>query len=109
MYEFKISTARLSLQWCHRQLLVGFTAISCRFLNKIAFWSSALCNRNQLVLSINNISKSFGDTHVIAGFDLNIFQGEFITLLGPSGCGKTTLLRLIAGFEKPDMLLKTFS
>lgn len=54
------------------------------------------------MLSINNISKSFGDTRVIAGFSLNIFQGEFITLLGPSGCGKTTLLRLIAGFEKPD-------
>lgn len=35
-------------------------------------------------------------------FSLDISQGEFITLLGPSGCGKTTLLRLIAGFEKPD-------
>ena len=61
-----------------------------------------MSNSNHLVLSINNISKSFANTRVINCFDLNIYQGEFITLLGPSGCGKTTLLRLIAGFEKPD-------
>jgi len=39
---------------------------------------------------------------VLAGFDLSIHEGEFLTLLGPSGCGKTTLLRLLAGFETPD-------
>ena len=38
----------------------------------------------------------------MSGFDLEVMEGEFITLLGPSGCGKTTLLRLIAGFELPD-------
>ncbi|MBN1379796.1 MAG: spermidine/putrescine ABC transporter ATP-binding protein PotA [Gammaproteobacteria bacterium] len=38
---------------------------------------------------------------VLNGFDLNVRDGEFFTLLGPSGCGKTTVLRLIAGFETP--------
>jgi putative spermidine/putrescine transport system ATP-binding protein len=38
----------------------------------------------------------------VAGVDLDIYEGEFITLLGPSGSGKTTVLRMIAGFEKPD-------
>jgi len=48
------------------------------------------------------LSKSFGDVRAVSGVDLDIFEGEFITLLGPSGSGKTTVLRMIAGFEKPD-------
>lgn len=55
-----------------------------------------------LVLSIRSLTKSFDKSVVIDHFDLDIAQGEFVTLLGPSGCGKTTLLRMIAGFEKPD-------
>jgi len=54
------------------------------------------------VLTRSNISKSFDGELVISNFELNLHSGEFITLLGPSGCGKTTILRLIAGFEKPD-------
>ena len=54
------------------------------------------------VLQLSNISKSFDGDLVISDFELNLQSGEFITLLGPSGCGKTTILRLIAGFEKPD-------
>src|SRR5690606_39206274 len=49
-----------------------------------------------------NIQKSFGSRTVLDHVDLDIFNGEFLTLLGPSGCGKTTILRLIAGFEYPD-------
>ena len=52
-------------------------------------------------VTIHHITKSFGNNIVLKDFD-EIFQdGEFVTLLGPSGCGKTTMLRIIAGFEKP--------
>ncbi|THB79373.1 MAG: spermidine/putrescine ABC transporter ATP-binding protein PotA [Desulfobulbaceae bacterium] len=54
------------------------------------------------VLTITDLSKSFDGLSVVKNFNLVISQGEFVTLLGPSGCGKTTLLRLIAGFDKPD-------
>lgn len=50
-------------------------------------------------VSIQNISKSFGDKEVLKGINLNIHDGEFLTLVGPSGCGKSTLLRIIAGLE----------
>jgi len=56
----------------------------------------------QTILQLQGISKSFADKRVVHPLDLDIRHGEFITLLGPSGCGKTTLLRLIAGFERPD-------
>ena len=55
-----------------------------------------------VIVSIGGLSKSFGDVHAVNGVDLDIFEGEFLTLLGPSGSGKTTVLRMIAGFEKPD-------
>lgn len=54
------------------------------------------------IIKIQGIEKSFDDTQVLKGIDLDIHDGEFVTLLGPSGCGKTTLLRIIAGFEYPD-------
>ncbi len=54
------------------------------------------------VLSLQGIAKSFADQQALQPFDLDIANGEFLTLLGPSGCGKTTLLRVISGFETPD-------
>ena len=54
------------------------------------------------VLSICGLSKAFSGQTVLTNFSLDISHGEFVTLLGPSGCGKTTLLRMVAGFEKPD-------
>jgi iron(III) transport system ATP-binding protein len=51
---------------------------------------------------LHNVSKSFGSTRAVAGVSLEITNGELFAVLGPSGCGKTTLLRLIAGFERPD-------
>lgn len=50
-------------------------------------------------ISLKRISKSFGQTEVLRDIDLEIRDGEFLTLVGPSGCGKSTLLRIIAGLE----------
>ncbi len=56
------------------------------------------------ILCLNGIKKQFpnSNTAAVAGISLEVKRGEIISLLGPSGCGKTTLLRLIAGFERPD-------
>lgn len=51
------------------------------------------------IVSLIDVDKYFGSNHVIKKFNLNVKDGEFLTLLGPSGCGKTTILRMIAGFE----------
>ncbi len=53
-------------------------------------------------LNISGVGKSFGENTALHPTDLKIRHGQFTTLLGPSGCGKTTLLRLIAGLERPD-------
>ena len=52
-------------------------------------------------VTIKHVTKAFGDNVVLKEFNETFQEGEFITLLGPSGCGKTTMLRIIAGFEKP--------
>lgn len=54
------------------------------------------------LIEIKGIKKAFDDTQVLEGIDIDVEDGEFLTLLGPSGCGKTTLLRIIAGFETAD-------
>ncbi|MEM6730404.1 MAG: ABC transporter ATP-binding protein [Myxococcota bacterium] len=51
-------------------------------------------------LHLKNVRKSFGETEVVRGLDLQIASGEFLALLGPSGCGKTTTLRMISGLER---------
>lgn len=56
----------------------------------------------EVILSLENIHKSFDGQKALCGIDLTIYKGEFLTLLGPSGCGKTTTLRIIAGLESPD-------
>jgi iron(III) transport system ATP-binding protein len=54
-------------------------------------------------ISVSNISMSFGGTQVLHNLSFNVSDGEAVVLLGPSGCGKTTLLKLMAGFLKPDI------
>ncbi len=57
---------------------------------------------NPIIIDLQNISVSFGDTKILNNINLQIHDGEFVTLLGPSGCGKTTTLRIIAGFLQQD-------
>ena len=53
-------------------------------------------------IRLENLSRSFGATRAVDGLTAAFGAGRFVALLGPSGCGKTTLLRLIAGLERPD-------
>ena len=55
------------------------------------------------VVQLTRVSKTFGDVKAVNDVSLEILGGEFFSLLGPSGCGKTTTLRLLAGFEQPDL------
>lgn len=57
---------------------------------------------DEVSIELREISKRFGQTLVVDRLTLQIYKGEFFSLLGPSGCGKTTTLRIIAGFERPD-------
>jgi spermidine/putrescine transport system ATP-binding protein len=52
------------------------------------------------IVTIKNVNKKYGENHVVHDLSLDIYEGEFLTMLGPSGCGKTTLLRMIGGFEE---------
>ena len=54
------------------------------------------------IVSIRGLTKKFAEAAAVDDLDLEIGDGEFVSLLGPSGCGKTTTLRLLAGFLQPD-------
>ena len=55
------------------------------------------------MVRLSGVSRSYGPVRAVRSLDLEVRSGEILALLGPSGCGKTTSLRLIAGFESPDM------
>ena len=55
----------------------------------------------QPIISLQNVTKRFGNATAVHDVSLEVYEGEFFALLGPSGCGKTTLLRMLAGFEVP--------
>jgi len=56
-----------------------------------------------VAIALTGVSKQFGGVAAVNDVSLEIGEGEFFSLLGPSGCGKTTTLRMIAGFETPDV------
>ena len=53
-------------------------------------------------LELRNLHRDFGSVKALDGIEIQLGEGEFLSLLGPSGCGKTTALRLVAGFDRPD-------
>ena len=53
-------------------------------------------------LRLENLHRDFGTVKALNGINIDVGEGEFLSLLGPSGCGKTTALRLVAGFDRPD-------
>lgn len=55
--------------------------------------------KTDYIISVEHVSKFFGEKAVLDDINLFVRKGEFVTILGPSGCGKTTLLRLVAGFQ----------
>lgn len=59
-------------------------------------------NNGNVLIRLENITKSFDSQTVLDNISLEIKKNEFVTLLGPSGCGKTTTLRILGGFEQPD-------
>ncbi|CAN7701228.1 ABC transporter ATP-binding protein [Bosea sp. LjRoot9] len=54
------------------------------------------------LVEFRNVTKRFGAVTAVDGLSLSLYPREFFALLGPSGCGKTTLMRMLAGFERPD-------
>ncbi|TYR35610.1 ATP-binding cassette domain-containing protein [Sphingobacterium phlebotomi] len=59
-------------------------------------------NHEDVVIRVDNVSKSFGDLHVLRDVDLQLFNGENLVVLGRSGTGKSVLIKLISGLLKPD-------
>ena len=59
-------------------------------------------NKNEIVISIRDLYKSFGDNHVLRGINLDVYKRENVVVLGRSGTGKSVLIKIICGLLKPD-------
>ena len=59
-------------------------------------------NHTQPLVLFDRVTKRFGPTTAVDSISLQIFEGEFLSIMGPSGCGKTTTLRMLAGLEEPS-------
>ena len=61
-----------------------------------------MAKQSDVVITINNLKKQFGDYQALNGLSLNVNKGEILALLGPNGAGKTTTINCLLGFLKPD-------
>jgi putrescine transport system ATP-binding protein len=66
--------------------------------NEFAPWNDPAAKP---LIQFKNVTKQFGDFTAVDDLSIDIYEKEFFALLGPSGCGKTTMMRMLAGFEKP--------
>jgi len=62
----------------------------------------SMINRNNVVISLRGLEKSFGSLKVLQGIDLDVYKGENVVVLGRSGTGKSVLIKIIVGLLKPD-------
>ena len=59
-------------------------------------------NKSNPVIEINNLRKSYGENHVLDGFNMKLFEGENLVIMGKSGCGKSVMIKCLIGLEEPD-------
>ena len=59
-------------------------------------------NKREPILELKDITKSFGDNHVLKGFNLQLYEGENLTIMGKSGSGKSVMVKCLVGLLKPD-------
>jgi ATP-binding cassette subfamily F protein uup len=71
-------------------------------VGSVRFQTTAGARSGQMIFEAEEVSKSFGDRPVIAGFSVRVMRGDRVGLLGPNGSGKTTLLKLLLGELAPD-------
>src|SRR5215831_19654252 len=62
----------------------------------------SMIDRNNVVISLRGLEKSFGSLKVLQGIDLDVYKGENVVVLGRSGTGKSVLIKIIVGLLRPD-------
>ncbi|MBT8303460.1 MAG: ATP-binding cassette domain-containing protein, partial [Bacteroidia bacterium] len=58
--------------------------------------------KNKVVLELKDLSKSFGDNHVLKGFNMKLYKGENLVIMGKSGSGKSVMIKCLIGLMEPD-------